>query len=658
MLAVTLHPVAAQAVESHPVAPDGTVTFDGHGYGHGRGLSQWGAYGAATRGLTTAQILGFYYPGTSLTGQPNTDIVVRLSTSWPGELRVDQASGLALRSQSGTVRLPTTSSAGQRILSWRLVSVSGGMRLQYVDAGQATWRNHSVVAGTYADFTSSAGAVRLVRPDYTRREYRGALGVRRGSDGVLTTVNVVRMESYLRAVVPAEMPASWPAAALGAQSVAARTYASHQRYTSSGPIDTCDTTACQVYAGRATYSLSGSLVTNHEHASSDAAIARTANQVVITGGAFSYAFTQFGASNGGWSVAGSQPYLVSRHDPYDGVVPSNAHDWTTTVRASTIQAAYPRIGTFRRLTVLGRDGRGEWGGRVTSVRVEGSSSSVVVTADQLRFALGLRSTWWTTAGQQQPVGGMVTDVTGDGYADVWARRTVTGTLYFFRGRPDGTFEPARAVGSGWDMHDTLISPGDVTGDGIPDIYARERGTGQLWLYPMNRSGEATSRRVVGTGWDTIDMLVPAGDVTRDGRPDLYGRVAEDGTLRLYPGSAGGGFSSRRQVGTGWHPVDAVVGVGDISRDGIPDLVARRGGHLYRYTVRSDGTLAPAVAFNSGWAGFDTVVGGRDSAGAFLLVRDPTTSNGRLLRYPISASGLVSAPRVVGSSGWNIHAAVL
>ena len=45
---------------------DGLVAR-GRGHGHGVGLCQWGAKGLAERGLTAAEILQHYYPGSELT---------------------------------------------------------------------------------------------------------------------------------------------------------------------------------------------------------------------------------------------------------------------------------------------------------------------------------------------------------------------------------------------------------------------------------------------------------------------------------------------------------------------------------------------------------------------------------------------------------------
>jgi SpoIID/LytB domain protein len=644
----------ARAVETHPVE-NGSVELEGRGYGHGRGLSQWGALGAARSGLTWPAILAHYYPGTTLTGQPDSDIVVRLSSGRTGEVVVDAAPGMRLNWRDGVLALPERNGTA-RILSWRLRPGSGALVLDFVDTSAAVWKQYSTVPGTAASFAAPSGLLRLVAPDYARREYRGALGGML-SGGALTTINTVRMEAYLRSVVPAEMPSSWDAAALSAQAVAARTYASHQRHHATGATDTCDTTSCQVYRGRARLAIDGTLLTTYEAASTDAAITGTSGRVVITGGAFSYAFTQFSASNGGWSVAGSVPYLRAGYDPYDGVVASTAHRWTTRVSASTIRAAYPAVGTPQGVTVVARDGNGEWGGRVLSARVEGTSGTVTVTGDALRSALGLRSTWWTSAGAAQPSGGIASDVDGDGHDDLWAASR-PGTLVLYRGTASGSYSPPTTGGTGWRSVDSVVSPGDVTGDGIPDLYARERATGVLWLYPMRRDGATTTRVAVGTGWDTVDLLIASGDVTGDGVPDLYARGSERGELRLYVGRPGGGFSTVRVVNDGWHRLDAVVRLRDVTGDGRPELVGRERstGALLLYPTASGGSVQAPREINTGWGSFDTLVGVDGSGGAAILAREPRTSGGRLWRYPVLSGGVVAPGRLVGT-GWDLHVAL-
>src|SRR5690606_14544129 len=163
--------------------------------------------------------------------------------------------------------------------------------------------------------------------------------------------------------VRAEMPPSWHPEALKAQAVAARTYASWEASTPTAWYDTCDTTQCQVFNGVADDSATGTLLTSHEDARTTTAVDATAGQILSYGGA--PAFTQFSASNGGHSAAGSRPYLRAAADPFDGYAP-----WTVKIDARTIESKYPAIGGFVDLAVK-RDGQGAFGGRTTEVVIRG-----------------------------------------------------------------------------------------------------------------------------------------------------------------------------------------------------------------------------------------------------------------------------------------------
>ena len=149
--------------------------------------------------------------------------------------------------------------------------------------------------------------------------------------------------------------------------------------------DVVDSTADQVYGG-----YSG------ETSPESAAALATAGQYISYGGRA--AFTQYGSANGGWTSAGSQPYLPAKPDPYDGVLKGASnwgHAWSTTVSVTTIQRRWPSVGTLKTLEAVKRDGHGSWGGRTTNVRIVGSKGSVTVAGTSFRAALGLRSEWWS-----------------------------------------------------------------------------------------------------------------------------------------------------------------------------------------------------------------------------------------------------------------------
>ncbi|MGY1619685.1 SpoIID/LytB domain-containing protein [Geodermatophilus sp. SYSU D00691] len=386
-------PAGAAATDRVTFPADGVVKLAGHGYGHGRGLSQYGANGGARSGATSAQILDFYYPGTASVRSAPWGVKVQVTNDGDDVLVLADA-GLAVHdlATGGGGVLP----GGP--VAWRIVRSAGkyGVHFQQPDGHWEAWTiGGSQLFDGPVQFSGPA-IVRVVRPGDVRG-YRGAvLGVASGTG--LVTVNNLSLQDYLRGVVPREMPASWPAAALEAQTVAARSYtvAKMLRKPAGQYWDICDTTACQVYAGARTW-VNGAL-TLKEEASTDAAINATDGIVRQSGGATILA--EFSSSNGGWTVDGGVAYLQARQDPWDGVVASAAHSWSASLSKATLQSAFPSVGTLVSLEVTSRDGRGEWGGRVLTVVLRGVNSSgaataVTVTGNQIRSAAGLRSNWFT-----------------------------------------------------------------------------------------------------------------------------------------------------------------------------------------------------------------------------------------------------------------------
>ena len=217
-----------------------------------------------------------------------------------------------------------------------------------------------------------------------RRDYRGTLqSVAPRLGGKRETVNRVGMEAYLRGVVPQEVPALWTPAAVSAQSVAARTYAAFERsHPNASHYDLCDTTQCQVYGGA-----------DVEHPAATAAIQATAGQGLYYEGR--PAFTQFSASNGGFSSAGSMPYLVAQPDPYDGLVNPTYSTWTTTIDDTQVEKHWPDLGDLTGIEVVTRDGNGEWGGRVTDMAFVFTGGRATLSGDDARSYLGLYSDWFT-----------------------------------------------------------------------------------------------------------------------------------------------------------------------------------------------------------------------------------------------------------------------
>jgi SpoIID/LytB domain protein len=361
-----------------------TIELAGHGYGHGRGMGQWGAFGYATEhGYSYDQILQTYYGGTTLGTQPDEPITVHLTTQGDGPLKVTSGRDFAV----GGIPVPADTAA-------RIVArPDGSLELSTSDgcdgADQgATSLSSARITSSVADPGDDLSAMlSICTPDGTR-QYRGELSTFY-ADGAQRTVNIVGVEAYLRGVVPRESPASWADAADGrgmealkAQAIAARSYALAE--TRATWADTCDTAACQVYAG------AGAGDARFEDPRSDAAVAGTAGQVLRTpSGATARA--EFSSSTGGHTAGGGFPAVA---DLGDSVSPF--HDWTTSLASADVAAAFD-VGTLLDFRITQRNGLGADGGRVLSVVLEGTSGTVTVTGNEIRSRLGLRSDWFTVA---------------------------------------------------------------------------------------------------------------------------------------------------------------------------------------------------------------------------------------------------------------------
>jgi SpoIID/LytB domain protein len=363
LLLVLVAGLAAGAAAPGPAAEAPTVVrgtpsfvISGHGWGHGVGMSQWGAYGFAQHGYSFSRILAHYYPGTQLGRAGIARVRVLLGSaasvtiSSTAQVRVSDATGAVGTLDPGT---------------WKL-----GPGLKLTLAGEAA--PQQLLAPVTLAPTS--------QPLRYKRPYRGSLVLT--SDGKqVTVVNNIGLEQYLYGVVPSEMPHDWHPEALKAQAVVARSYALAVRKTG-GAFDLYPDTRSQVYRG-----IEG------EYAESNAAVDASAGQVLLYGG--KVAVTYFYSTSGGRTAAiddvwNSQPvpYLVSVADPYDSISPH--HDWGP--------LAFTAAGLKAKLNVPGKllDIRTNVNAsqRATSIVALGTAGEVTVSGAEVRELLGLRSTWF------------------------------------------------------------------------------------------------------------------------------------------------------------------------------------------------------------------------------------------------------------------------
>ena len=334
-------------------AASGDWTIKGRGFGHGVGMSQYGAFGLAEHGKTYGQILSHYYSGTKL-GEES------------GRVRVLLVTG------QGSVGFSGAESACGEVLqprrSYEFVASGGGVELRAAGGGRL------------ASCGKRGKAGQTVKVD-GKGTYRGALLAIPG-DGGLLAINELSLEDYVRGVVPNEVPASWPAAALRAQAVAARSFG--VATSRGGAFDHYDDTRSQVYGGKAS-----------ETKQTSAAVKATGGEVVTFRGKpivayfFSTSGGQTESSEFGFSGGQSLPYLKAVDDPYDDTSPY--HSWTERLSDSEIESQLAGLfsGRLQRIEILERGDSP----RIVKARVVGSGGSQTVTGDTLRARLGLRSTW-------------------------------------------------------------------------------------------------------------------------------------------------------------------------------------------------------------------------------------------------------------------------
>ncbi|MFE8951978.1 trypsin-like serine protease [Streptomyces althioticus] len=203
-----------------------------------------------------------------------------------------------------------------------------------------------------------------------------------------------------------------------------------------------------------------------------------------------------------------------------------------------------------------------------------------------------------------------TDLDRDGYQDLVYRAT-DGSLYWAHYVISSNSWVTKRLSTGWKSVRQIVTPGDVTGDYVPDLLMVD-SAGVLWTYPGKGNGTFSTRLKTGTGWAGFDVLRGHGDFTGDGLADLVARVRSTGDLYLYKGTGkagAGSFTGRTKLAT-WKSTtyNAVVTVGDVSGDGKADLLARTpSGTLYAYrgTGRNAAPFfSTRVSMGTGYQNYD------------------------------------------------------
>jgi len=333
-----------------------TWVIKGHGWGHGVGMSAYGAYGLARHGRGYRWILSHYFRHAHVRRTSRHPVRVLLASGVGSVVfkKARKACGKRLHPHHGY----RFDRSGRQVT---LVS-SGGRRIARCGPGATA---------------SGAGALRI----RGKGSYRGSLRVRASGGGLLVT-NVVGLDDYVMGVVPNEMPASWSQPALRALAVAARSIAlSGSRGRS---FDVYDDTRSQVYMGKGS-----------ETPSTNRACRRTKRTILRYHGQVATAF--YSSSSGGrtesvqFAFPGARPvrYLQSVKDPYDGISPD--HTWRVRYSQGEMESRLAGLfsGRLQKIKVLKRGDSP----RIVRAKVVGSRGSSKTTGPVLQARLGLKSTW-------------------------------------------------------------------------------------------------------------------------------------------------------------------------------------------------------------------------------------------------------------------------
>ena len=358
----------------------------GGGFGHGLGLSQWGAFGLATKGWGSTKILKHFYSGTRV-----------IPKAGPNQLRiglVQDADAVRLEAEAGPVEIRLGDPKGDVVASipsgetWRVRAT--GDAFSIVDTGGTTV---STVGGLddpiFAVYAPLQSRVRVPEAGHTYNRGSIELDLYACDAGPCTMrmVLTVDPQEYLYGL--GEVPSSWPMSAMKAQAIAARTYAFTKAAASQHRPD-CDcalyaTSFDQVYAGW------------DKEGGADgerwvAAVRQTNREVVVKAGQTIEAF--YMSSSGGYTennenVWGGEPisYLRGVCDPGDYTSANPNAIWQESFSPSQLTHELGLgIGTVMGFTDIDRG----VSGRIMSITVEGANGQSSITGSTLRSALGLR----------------------------------------------------------------------------------------------------------------------------------------------------------------------------------------------------------------------------------------------------------------------------
>ena len=541
---IALIPVTALA-DSNDNEP--MIRIEGNGWGHGVGMSQYGAYGRALAGQSASEIISFYYPNTQL--EPSNDVPDDLTVHiFSGEGAIFTTSGsVDLLDSDGsifaTVQDPTNLTVG-RSGSAITISLGNGTDL-CIEEAQPENIQHCGTSPISIELVEGEPVETEVINQFTNigtsgHSYQwGKLVIRErdlSGGGIFVLIEDLPMDKYLYGL--AEVPPTWPEAALQAQAIAGRTYANARVVSRRGsnswtiPWDLYSTVNDQHYTG---FSNESGAQAEHWKNAVDA----TSSEVILSNGSPINAY--YGSSNGGYSESGAYvfcsasnhpcspiSYLVAVEDEYD-YVDNPRHSWTRTFSGEDLgrwlaDSSLGSIGTVTGLNIgndLGASKRTDQ----ADITIFGNSGSVTTKGDTFMAIVNA---------------GVTAD--GDGYES-----QILSTLFsvddFFSDINEINQDTSGFLPSGWrgsestDEFGSVIQHGDFNGDGSNDI-------------------------AIGVPGESVGSLSGAGLVHI-----ILGLPRLSNNLGIYQGDDG--WPGYAEAGDGF---GSALTVGDFNNDGFDDLV--------------------------------------------------------------------------------------
>ncbi len=370
-----------------PAQASGVFTFRGSGYGHGIGLSQYGALGLARMGWPPAKILRHFYTGVKVGRLPPADPMIRVGL-------LQNAGSVALQAVSGGFDLLLQS--GQTVESVpagarRTVEITSDEHFRVVRpdgtvVGDTTW------GGRADPLVARPTGGRIQVPAWGHVIGRGEVWLEIAGQGAAHVVALVPVEEYVYGI--SEVPSSWPDTALRVQAIAARTYAYWRL--AGGLRAGC---ACDVFSSVSDQTYTGWDKESGSGGDRWVGAVRSTDRTVVT-----YAgnpiYAAYSSSSGGhtedievaWPGAQALPYLRGVCDPGDHVQDNPNRTWAATLDAAAVtNGLRPYTGDIGTVTKFGDSALGV-SGRISTVRVTGTAGSAVVAGADVRVGLGLKST--------------------------------------------------------------------------------------------------------------------------------------------------------------------------------------------------------------------------------------------------------------------------